>query len=118
MSSSGEVAAVGVFSGELVDSGGSRIGFGSRRVTAAAQVRISGTSVVAQVSAVDVNLLGLLIACEPLTVDLSASLCSVEDARLLVDGPGPAAVLPVPAKELLRKIVAVGGAGRGVRAGR
>ena len=105
VSESGKVVAAGVFTGELVDSRGSRIGVGSRQTRAVAQVHISGSTVVAQLDACEVNLFGFLVAMDAVNLDVHGCLGSAEDARQLVDGAGPADVLPVPAKDLLRKIV-------------
>lgn len=112
VSESGEVVAIGVFTGELVGPGGKRIGLGSRRTRARASISVSDTTVVAQLDPLEVNLLGFTVRMQPVNLDLDASLCSIEDARELVDGPSSAALLPVGGKELLRKIVAVGSAPR------
>lgn len=131
-SEAGKVVAVGVFTGELVDARGSRIGLGSRRVKALAEVQVIGRSVVAQLEPLEVNLLGFVVAMQPLDLDLHASLCSVEDARALVDGVVTTArrsgraeqassgahvppALPAPAKDLLRRIVSQEATPRGVR---
>lgn len=118
VSESGEVVAVGVFTGELVDARGNRIGLGSRRTRARARISISGTTVVAQLDPLEVNLVGFVVAMRPVNLDLHASLCSMDDARELVDGPSSAVLLPIGGKELLRKIEAVGTAPRGARARR
>ena len=65
----GQLAAVGVFTGTLVDADGSEIGVGSRQQTVAVEVTEGPTGVVARLGPVDVNLIGFLRVDE-IAVDL------------------------------------------------
>jgi hypothetical protein len=69
----GGIAAAGVFSGELTDADGSRIGMGSRRCIAAVEVIAGRTALLARLGPVDVNLLGFRVTMAEVTVDVTRS---------------------------------------------
>jgi len=66
----GQLAAVGVFAGALVDADGAEIGVGSRQQTVAVEVTEGPTGVVARLGPVDVNLFGFLVGVDEIAVDL------------------------------------------------
>jgi hypothetical protein len=69
----GRIAVAGVFTGELVDADGSRIGMGSRRCIAAVEVIRGRTALLARLGPVDVNLLGFRVTMAEVTVDATRS---------------------------------------------
>jgi hypothetical protein len=73
----GRMAAAGVFTGELIDADGSRIGMGSRRCTALVEVIPCRTAVLARFGPVDVNLLGFRVNVAEVTVDATRSSADV-----------------------------------------
>lgn len=64
----GQPSAAGVFTGELVDAAGQRVGMGSRRHTAAVELVGEPDACVARLGPVDVNVLGFVVAMEEVTV--------------------------------------------------
>lgn len=84
----GQLAAAGVFTGELVDSRGARLGVGARRTTVAVHAQRTGRGLEVQLGPVDVNLLGFLVTIDELSIDVQGSACE-QAVRDLV---GPAAV--------------------------
>ena len=96
----GQTAAAGVFTGELVGAGGERLGIGSRRHTAAAELDPTVHAYLARVGPVDVNLLGFLVTVDEFTVAVP---------RDLPEPPTPH--LPASAGELLDRVVSAAGVG-------
>jgi hypothetical protein len=95
-------AAAGVFTGELSDANGNRIGLASRRHTAAVRLLDGTEGPLVSLGPVDVNLLGFLV-----TVDAFSVLVS----RLPFAGSSSL----VTAAELFGRVVKpYGGSGRGV----
>jgi hypothetical protein len=70
----GQLAAAGIFTGELTDSDGSHIGIGSRRHTAAVEVIATRTTLLARLGPVDVNLHGIIVTIAELSLDGPAAL--------------------------------------------
>jgi len=66
----GQLAAVGVFAGALVDADGAEIGVGSRQQTVAVEVTEGPAGVVARLGPVDVNLFGFLVGVDEIAVTL------------------------------------------------
>jgi hypothetical protein len=96
----GQTAAAGVFTGELVGAGGERLGIGSRRHTAAAELDPTVDAYLARVGPVDVNLLGFLVTVDEFAVTVPRELPEP-----------PTAHLPATAGELLDQVVSAAGAG-------
>lgn len=96
----GQTAAAGIFTGELVGADGVRLGMGSRRHTAAADLVADPGAFVARLGPVDVNLLGFLVTVEEFTVTVAREL------------PAPPAAMPATAGELLHQVATSGGRGR------
>ena len=96
----GQTAAAGVFTGELVGAGGERLGIGSRRHTAAAELDTAVDAYLARMGPLDVNLLGFLVTVDEFTVAVPRELPEPQTARL-----------PAPAGELLDRVVS----GAGIR---
>ena len=74
----GQLAAAGVFTGQLTDADGRGIGLGARRTTVAVQVVSTATALLVQIGPLDVNLLGFLVGVDELSVDVRGTSC--EDA--------------------------------------
>jgi len=86
----GRMAAAGVFTGELIDADGSRIGMGSRRCTAVVEVIAERTAMLARLGPVDVNLLGFRVTMAEVTVDATPSSADVRrGSRAANPWPGP-----------------------------
>jgi len=64
----GQPSAAGVFTGELVDADGQRVGMGSRRHTAAVELIAGPDAFVARLGPLDVNVLGFVVAMDEVTV--------------------------------------------------
>jgi|GraSoiStandDraft_4_1057263.scaffolds.fasta_scaffold97591_3 hypothetical protein len=94
----GQTAAAGVFTGALVGAGGERLGIGSRRHTAAAELDPTVDGYLARVGPVDVNLLGFLVTVDEFTVAVPRALPEP-----------PLAHLPATAGELLDRVVSAAG---------
>lgn len=92
----GQLAAAGVFTGELVDSRGARLGVGARRTTVACQAHRTQDGLEVQVGPVDVNLLGLLVTIGEFSVDVQGSAC--EEAVRDVLGSAPVEELSRPVR--------------------
>lgn len=89
----GQLAATGVFTGQLTDADGRGIGIGARRTTVAVQVVSTATGLLVQIAALDVNLLGLLVQVDELSVDVRGTSCedAVRAALVEVSDQPPAA---------------------------
>jgi hypothetical protein len=61
--------AAGVFTGQLTDADGTLIGVGSRRKTVPAEISRSERGIMATIGPVDVDLLGLVVAINPFSVE-------------------------------------------------
>lgn len=81
----GHPAATGVFTGELVDADRSHVGHGSRRHTAAVQVRDTAAGLVLRLGPVDVNLHGFLVTMDEVEVYVGEQ---PEPAPLPITGQG------------------------------
>lgn len=98
----GQLAAAGVFTGELTDAGGERIGLASRRHTAAVEVVDASSGRSVGLGPVDVNLLGFLVTVDAFAVPVRAPSRSPSTER---------AARPVrPTRELLGLVVDAAGA--------
>lgn len=75
LSQHGQLAAAGVFTGELTDVDGSRIGIGARRVTVVACLVTTATGLLVQVGPLDVDLLGLVVGMGEVSVDVRGTCC-------------------------------------------
>ena len=73
----GQLAAAGIFTGELHDADGTHVGLASRRLTCAAVVDTDAERHLVQVGPVDVNLLGLMVTVQEFIV------CLRRDLRML-----------------------------------
>lgn len=67
---SGRLRAIAVFTGELVDADGSRVGVGSRRAVAPADIVRSANGMSLSIGPLDVDLLGLVVSVEAFTVEM------------------------------------------------
>jgi len=92
----GHPAAAGVFTGELVDAEGRRIGVGSRRHTAAVELRgdASDGTCEARMGPLDVNLLGFMVSVDEILFAIPAELRRSRSVHRL----------PASAAELLRLV--------------
>jgi hypothetical protein len=81
----GQLAAAGVFTGELTDSDGSHIGMSSRRHTAAVEVIATRTTLLARLGPVDVNLLGFMVTVAELTLEVDRASAEIAAGLLVVD---------------------------------
>jgi hypothetical protein len=102
----GQLAAAGVFTGELTDSDGSHIGMGSRRNTAAVEVIATRTTLLARLGPVDVNLLGFIVTVAELTLDVDGASADIAAGLLIVDALRDTAQPPASISER-RKIANV-----------
>jgi hypothetical protein len=102
----GQTAAAGVFTGELVGAGGKRLGIGSRRHTAAADLDPTVGAYLARIGPVDVNLLGFLVTVDEFTVAVPRALPEP-----------PTAHLPATAGDLLDRVLSAAGVGGAGAAG-
>ena len=66
----GSVAVSGVFSGELVDERGGRVGIAARRRTTPAELSAGDGTLLVRIAALDVDLNGFVVAVEGLVVDV------------------------------------------------
>jgi hypothetical protein len=96
----GLLAAAGVFTGELTEADGSHIGMGSRRQTAVVEVVASGTAPVIRLGPLDVDLLGLLVTVNEMSIDVhTASRQSAgQEALGLIDTHVDTEELPASAR--------------------
>jgi hypothetical protein len=69
---SGRLSAIAVFTGELFDADGSKVGVGSRRSLVPVEIVHSGSGTSVSILALEVDLLGLTVSIEPFTVELGA----------------------------------------------
>jgi hypothetical protein len=100
----GQLAAAGVFSGELTDTDGSHIGMGSRRQTAAVEVIAGRTTPLARLGPLDVNLLGFLVTVAELTVDVDGASADIAGGLLVVEAMRGTDQLPASVSELRSKV--------------
>ena len=70
----GQLAASGIFTGELQDADGRYVGLSSRRLTCAALVDTDAETHVVHIGPVDVNLLGLMVTVQDFSVGLRRDL--------------------------------------------
>ena len=70
----GQLAAAGIFTGELRDADGTHVGMCSRRLTCAALVETDAETHLVHIGPVDVNLLGLMITVQEFNVGLRRDL--------------------------------------------
>jgi hypothetical protein len=99
----GQLAAAGVFTGELTNSDGSHIGMASRRHTAAVEVIATRTTLLARLGPVDVNLLGFIVTVAELTLNVDRASAEIAAGLLVVDALRNTDQRPAPAAGL-RKI--------------
>ena len=96
----GQTAAAGVFTGELVGAGGERLGIGSRRHTAAAELDTAVDAYMARIGPVDVKLLSFLVNVDEVDVRVPRSL------------PEPPTAHPLAtAGDLLDRVLSAAGTG-------
>ena len=100
----GQLAAAGVFTGELTDSDGSHIGMGSRRHTAAVAVIATRTTLLARLGPVDVNLLGFLVTIAELSLDVDGASAEIAAGLLVVDALRDTDQLPASVSEPRSKV--------------
>ena len=100
----GQLAAAGVFTGELTDSDGSHIGMGSRRHTAAVEVIASSTTLLARLGPVDVNLHGFLVTIAELSLDVDGASAEIAGGLLVVEAMRGTDLLPASFSELRSKV--------------
>src|SRR5918993_3159368 len=70
----GQLAAAGIFTGELHDADGTHVGMSSRRLTCAAVVETDAETHLVHIGPVDVNLLGLMVSVKEFSVGLPREL--------------------------------------------
>lgn len=70
----GQLAAAGIFTGELHDADGRQVGLASRRLTCAALVENDAEMHLVRIGPVDVNLLGLMVTVQEFTIGLRRDL--------------------------------------------
>lgn len=70
---SGRLRAVAVFTGELLDADGSRVGVGSRRTNIPADVVRSATGITVSIGPLDVDLLGLAVHVESFCLEVETA---------------------------------------------
>lgn len=91
----GQLAASGVFTGELTDADGTRVGVGSRRHTAAVELEANAAALVARVGPLDVNVLGFVVSVDEFEMRVGRS--------QLTESPGDVREMPPTASELARR---------------
>lgn len=108
---SGEMAAAGVFTGELTDADGSRIGIGSRRQTAAVEFVANGPTLDVRLGPLDVNLLGFLVRVHAMDIAVHGQLDPPgrSGLRLVDAGFDPEEPLP-SVTEMMRSVVSAAAA--------
>jgi hypothetical protein len=89
----GQLAAAGVFTGNLTDSSGGHVGFASRRLTVAAEVVATRTGSELRIGPLDVNLLGLFVRVEQVAVPVND-----EQAARTDENPSNLVVLPLASR--------------------
>jgi hypothetical protein len=89
----GQLAAAGVFTGNLTDSSGDHLGFASRRLTAAAEVVPTPSGSELRIGPLDVNLLGLFVRVEHVAVPVKE-----EPAASTDEDTSNVVVLPVASR--------------------
>jgi hypothetical protein len=102
----GELAAAGVFTGDLTDTDGNHIGMGSRRHTAAVEVIATRTTLLACLGPVDVNLLGFPVTIAELTLDVDCASAEIAAGLLIVDALRDTAQPPASVSELRSTVAA------------
>jgi hypothetical protein len=73
----GQLAAAGIFTGELHDADGTHVGMSSRRLTCAAVVETDAETHLVRIGPVDVNLLGLMVSVKEFSVGMRRDLRSL-----------------------------------------
>jgi hypothetical protein len=74
---SGRLHAIAAFTGELFDADGTRVGVGSRRVVVPAEMARSLTGISVFIGPMDVDLLGLAVSVEALSIELGPAVPAV-----------------------------------------
>jgi hypothetical protein len=69
----GRLRAVVFFTGELLDSDGSRVGVGSRRAVVPAEIARSSSGIVVSIGPVEVDLIGLTVSVRAFTLAMGAA---------------------------------------------
>jgi hypothetical protein len=69
---SGRLGAIAVFTGELLDADGSKVGIGSRRTIVPAEIVRSARGLSVTIGPLDVDLLGLTVALEAVTLEMGS----------------------------------------------
>jgi hypothetical protein len=69
---SGRLAALAVFTGELLDADGSKVGVGSRRTVVPADINRSGSGTSVSIGRHDVDLLGLTVTLDAVTLEVGS----------------------------------------------
>jgi hypothetical protein len=69
---SGRLRAVAVFTGELLDADGSRVGVGSRRAIVPAELIRSATEILVSIGPLDVDLMGLAVSVEGFSMEMGS----------------------------------------------
>lgn len=69
----GRLRAIVVFTGELFDADGSRVGVGSRRTIVLAEIVRSASGISVSIGPVDVDLLGLAVSVEAFTLEMGSA---------------------------------------------
>ena len=70
---SGRLRAIGVFTGELFDADGSRVGVGSRRTIVPVDIFRSASGISVSIGPLDVDLLGLAVSVEAFSMELGTA---------------------------------------------
>ena len=73
----GQLAAAGIFTGEMHNADGTHVGMSSRRLTCAALVETDAERHLVHIGPVDVNLLGLMVTVQEFTVGVRRDLRSL-----------------------------------------
>lgn len=77
---SGRLHAVGACTGELRDADGTRIGMGSRRVAAPAEIRNGPEGTIAEIGPFQVDLIGFTVSVQAFTVEVRTMVAVATDA--------------------------------------
>ena len=83
---SGQLHAIAVFAGELLDADGSRVGVGSRRATVPADMARSADGISLSIGPLDVNLLGLTVGIEGFAMEMGTAKPSEASGLARVEG--------------------------------
>ncbi len=99
----GQLAAAGVFTGELTDADGSRVGMGARRQTSAVEiVAANGTALLRWIRPLHVNLLGFPVIVNELSMDVQQTFraCALREVLRLLEPPVTTGRRPPSAQDL------------------